>query len=706
MKANILVVEDESIVAQDLQFTLEDLGYDALETANCGELAIHKAALHQFDLILMDIRLIGDMDGITTATIIRQRFDVPVVYLTAHADENTLARAKITAPYGYLIKPFDREELNTTIEIALYKHQQYQQLKRNAQWLTTVLSSISDGVIATDERGYITFLNPAAEDLIGCSFKQVLSRPCADFFKLSSGNIGEILPDYVAETLKTKTQYHLQKNTLLSKKDGKKIYVNGTIAPITNGQDLPEIYSSECPEQNLIGTVIIFQDITDKTLAVQTLHRKAFYDSLTNLPNRDWYNERLTDAVERVRRNPRYMFAVLLLDLDRFKTINDTLGHPVGDKLLIATAKRLNSALRSFDTVARMGGDEFAILLEDLHNPKESCQVAQRIIDRLASPFIIDGHEIITKCSIGIVLSSSNYQQHNDDFIRDADIAMYNAKAEGGCYKIFNTKMRLQIVEANKLENELRIAIAEKQLSVYYQPILALPDQEIIGFEALVRWIHPHQGLIYPGQFVPLAEEAGLIVEIDLWVLEAACRQSKIWSQQGIYAPGSTISVNLSSRHFAKPDCITRIKNILCKTQTSPQNIKLEITETVLIEKTTSTAKMLADLKSLGFGLSLDDFGTGYSSLSYLQQFPLDVLKIDRSFVSNLHQNSKNATIAKAMIDIAHQLDLVVIAEGVETSAELEFLLDNQCDRVQGYLFSPPLSIADLEKLEIEKITW
>ena len=703
MKANILVVEDESIVAQDLQFTLEDLGYDAFETANCGESAIHKVALHQFDLILMDIRLIGEMDGITTATIIRQRFDIPVVYLTAHADEDTLSRAKITAPYGYLIKPFDREELNTTIEIALYKHQQHQQLKQNAQWLTTVLNSISDGVIATDDRGYITFLNPAAEKLIGCSFKQVLSKPYVEFFKLTSGNVGESLPDYVAETLKTKTQYHLQKNTLLTKNDGKKIYVNGTIAPI-NSQDLPKIYSSDC-QHNPIGTVIIFQDITDKTIAVQNLHRKAFYDSLTNLPNRDWYNERLTDAVERVRRNPKYIFAVLLLDLDRFKTINDTLGHTVGDNLLIATAKRLNSAVRRFDTVSRMGGDEFAILLEDLNSPRESCKVAQRIIDRLASPFIIDGHEINIQCSIGIVLSSDCHLQ-NDDFIRDADIAMYNAKAEGGCYKIFNTEMRLQIVEANELENELRIAIAEKQLSVYYQPILALPSQEIVGFEALVRWIHPEKGLIFPGKFIPLAEETGLIIEIDLWVLETACYQSKIWSQQGIYPAGSTISVNLSSRHFTKPDCITRIQNILRKTQTSPQKIKLEITETILIETTASTTKMLAELRALGFGLSLDDFGTGYSSLSYLQQFPLDVLKIDRSFVSNVHQNPKNATIAKATIDIAHQLDLTVVAEGVETAAELEFLLDNQCDRVQGYLFSPPLSLSDLKKLKIEKVTW
>ena len=561
-------------------------------------------------------------------------------------------------------------------------------------------------MIATDERGCITFLNPAAEKLIGCSFKQALGKQYLQVFQLTSANSQQLLEDYVTKVVETKVQQHLPKDVLLVKQNGKKIYVSGTIAAIIDCQTEPlEIHESNNLEDKLTGTVIVFQDITDRTLAVQTLHRKAFYDSLTNLPNRDWYHERLTDAVERVKRNPGYMFAVLLLDLDRFKTINDSLGHPVGDKLLMAAAKRISGAVRSFDTVARLGGDEFAILLEDLHHPQESCRVAQRIIDRLALPFIIDEHEISTKCSIGIVLSSNHYLK-NEDLIRDVDIAMYSAKAEGGCYKIFNSQMRLQIVETNKLENELRVAIAEKQLSTYYQPVVSLPSQEIIGFEALVRWIHPEKGLISPGSFIPVAEETGLIIEIDLWMLESACQQSKIWLQQKLYPANSTISINLSSRHFAKPDFISRIRSIINKTQISPQKIRLEITETVLIEKTVPTAKILAELKALGFGLSLDDFGTGYSSLSYLQQFPLDVLKIDRSFVSNLHQNSKNATIAKAMIDIAHQLSLTVVAEGVESAAELEFLLNNGCDSVQGYLFSPPLTAGDLEKLEIKKVNW
>ena len=701
MKANILIVEDESIVAQDLQFILEDLGYNASETANSGELAIQKAAQINPDLILMDIRILGEIDGITTAQRILQQFDIPVVYLTAYADDDTIARAKLTSPYGYIIKPFEERELRTTIEIALYKHQQEKQLKENSQWLKTVLNSIGDGVIATDDQGTVIFLNPAAEELTGWSLKQAVGRKSAEVFQIVDATTRKTLADPVVKVLKTGETFHLPKDILLIKQDGQEICVNDSIAPIVSHQGIVPLDDSQ---GNLVGTVIIFRDVTEQRLAVQNLHRKAFYDSLTNLPNRDWFIERLTDAVERVKRNPDYLFAVLFLDLDRFKIINDSLGHPVGDKLLVAVAKRLLQAVRSFDTVARLGGDEFAIILESLHNPHESCKVAQRIQQELSAPFMIDGQEILTNCSIGIVLSSIDHQKI-DDLMRDADIAMYRAKEQGrGCYEIFDTEMRLQVLATSRLENELRVAIAENQLIVHYQPIVSLPTQEITGFEALVRWQHPQKGLISPSEFIPLAEEMGLIITIDLWVLREACCQLKIWQEQDFYSSSITISVNLSSRHFRQPDCLDEIEKIIDEMKIEPSCIKLEITETTLLENTALAAAILAKIKALGIALSLDDFGTGYSSLSYLQQFPLDVLKIDRCFVRNLHQNTKNATIAKALIEIAHQLDLTVVAEGVETEAELAFLSQHSCDGIQGYFFSPPLGITELSKLEIEKV--
>ena len=700
MKANILIVEDESIVAQDLQFTLEDLGYNASETANTGELALQKAAQLNPDLILMDIRLIGEMDGIETATAILQQFDIPVVYLTAHADEDTLARVKQTSPYGYIVKPFDERKLHTTIEIALCKYGLERQLKENVQWLKTVLNSIGDGVITTDKQGYITLLNPAAEKLTGWSLKDAQGRYSDEVFQIINGNTRKTFPNPVAKVRETGESFHLPEDILLINKNGQEIPINNSIAPIIHHRGIAPLADAQ---EKLVGTVIIFRDATEQKLAAQNLHRKAFYDSLTNLPNRDWFTERLTDAVERVKRNPNYLFAVMFLDLDRFKLVNDSLGHPVGDGLLIAVAARLTKSVRSFDTVARLGGDEFAIILESLQQPHESCKVAQRILKELSTPFKIDGHEIITSSSIGIVLSSRDNRQV-EDLIRDADIAMYRAKEKGrGRYEIFDAQMRQQVVEYSQLENELRIAIAQNQLIVYYQPIVSLPQQKINGFEALVRWLHPKKGLISPAKFIPIAEETGLIMDIDLWVLKEACRQLKIWQKQDTYSYSLTVSVNLSSKHFVQSDCVEQIKAILDELEIEPSCIKLEITESILIENASSATKTISELKDLGIALSLDDFGTGYSSLSYLQQFPLDVLKIDRCFVTGLHQNTKNATIAKALIEIAHQLNLTVVAEGVETEEELAFLSLHSCDTVQGYFFSPPVTTTEVEKLAIAK---
>ena len=696
MKANIFIVEDESITAQDLQFTLEDLGYGVSGIANSGELAIQRVSEHQPDLILMDIRIIGELDGIATAEIISQRFDIPIIFLTAHSDDETLTRVIQTSPYGYVVKPFEEKELRTTIEIGLYKYQQEQQLKKNVDWLKTVLTSIGDGVITSDSQGDVTFLNPAAETITSFSYKEVLGKRATEVFVLIDAKTRTVLENPLDKAIETKNTFQLPKDALLIKGDGTEIYVSGSISPIINCKDA---FCTDNPDRNASGTVMIFQDVTEKKLAAQNLHRKAYYDSLTNLPNRDWFTERLTDAVERVKRNPDYKFAVLYLDLDNFKKVNDCLGHLVGDRLLVAVAQRLSQVFRSFDTVARLGGDEFAIILESLQNSQQSCKVAKRVIKSLSDPFIIEGNTISAGCSIGIVANTAGYKI--DELIRNADIAMYRAKAKGESYEVFDAQMHQQVVGAFQLENELQTAIANDRLTVYYQPIVALPTKEIAGFEALVRWNHPQKGLVAPAEFIPIAEETGLITQIDLWVLRQACQQLAIWQETERYSSDITVSVNFSSRHFIRPDLVDKVAAILAETKIEPSRIKLEITETTLIDNTVSAANILARLKALGVSLSLDDFGTGYSSLSYLQQFPLDVLKIDRCFVRELDCNSKNATITKALIEIAHQLKLKVIAEGVETEEELAFLSQNSCDSIQGYFFSPPLCITELENLAI-----
>ena len=701
MKTKILIVEDESIIAQDLQSILEGLGYDASEIATSGESALQKVDTFNPDLVLMDIRITGNLDSMHIAKIILQRFDIPVVYSIAHSNEDLLAKAKTINPYDYVLKPFDARELCISVETAIRRHSLEKKLKDNPWWFKTVLDSIGDGVISTDLQGYISFLNPTAENLTGWLLSEAIGKKATEVFKLLDPDTRQILSNPISQVLKTGRSFNLPQDTLLIQKDGREIYINDNVSPII---DRSGITSPNDSKTKLLGTVVVFQDVTQEKLATKILRHKAFNDYLTNLYNREWFLDKLTNGVERVKRNSNCLFAVLFLDLDRFKKINDNLGHIIGDKLLVAVAQRLLKAVRSTDTVSRIGGDEFAIILENMQATSESYDVAQRIIQELSKPFVVENNEVFTGTSIGIVFSSPHYQTA-EDMLRDADTAMYRAKERGGnSYEVFNTYTRLQTIAASQLETELRVAVEESELNqliVYYQPIVSLSASKIIGFEALVRWIHPTRGLISPIDFIGVAEETGLITKLDLMVLRLACRQLKAWQQNRSHSASLTMSVNLSSRHFTKSDCLQNIKAILAAEDVSPSQIKLEITETTLIANTSSVVQTLIELRKLGFALSLDDFGTGYSSLSYLQQLPLDVLKIDRCFVRDLHCNTKNAAITRALIEVAHQFNLTVVAEGVETEAELMFLSQNKCDKVQGYFFSPPRSATDLEDFKI-----
>ncbi|PSB01125.1 GGDEF domain-containing response regulator [Merismopedia glauca] len=688
MATSILIVEDEKIVARDLQLVLEDLGYSVPAIANTGELAIQKAFELKPDLILMDIRLLGEMDGISTAQIVVDQLDIPIVYLTAHSDETTLARAKLTHPYGYLIKPFEERELRAVIEIALYKHEMECRLKENAQWLSTVLNSIGDAVLTTDAEGRITMLNAVAEKLTGWSCEEALNRPSTDVFNLIHEASRKIVSNPINEAISTQKIVMLPPLTLLVRKDGIEIPIEDSVAPIT-------LHKGTAPIQDgkgqITGAVVIFRDVTQQRLSAKKLHRHAFYDDLTNLPNRAWFRERLTDAVERVKRQPDYLFAVLLLDLDRFKVVNDSLGHAAGDQLLIAVAERLTKACRIVDTISRLGGDEFAILLEFLKTEQEAAHVAQRIHRELSLPFYLEGQEVFTNASIGIVSSSAGYEQI-EELIRDADIAMYRAKAQGkGSYQVFDTQMRDQIVAASRLERDLRHALEREQLEVYYQPIVSLVTQETIGFEALVRWNHPQRGIVSAAEFVPIAEETGLSILMDWWVLKEACTQMKRWQQQYPERSNLTISVNLSGKQIIQPNLVEYISQILADTDLNPQCLTLEITETAIIEKPELAINTLGKLKELGIRLSLDDFGTGYSSLSYLQRFPVNSLKIDRSFVNRMDVDSDSLEIVRAMILLGKTLGMTVVAEGIETPAQLNLLQQMDSNHGQGYYFAKPL---------------
>jgi diguanylate cyclase (GGDEF)-like protein len=416
----------------------------------------------------------------------------------------------------------------------------------------------------------------------------------------------------------------------------------------------------------------------------------AFHDSLTGLPNRAMFTELLKAEIETSKRNRDHLFAVLFLDLDRFKNINDSLGHTYGDLLLVAFAERLERTLRPVDTLARFGGDEFAILISGIVDTTDAVRVSERIHAELSQPFDLDRNSAFATASIGIALSSSGYDRP-EDILRDADIAMYRAKENGKArYEMFDQGMHARAVSRLQLESDLRQAVEQKEFSVYYQPIMALETGRLAGFEALVRWNHPRRGIVGPADFVPVAEETGLIVPIGEWVLEEACKKVKEWQTSSPGHRGLSLSVNLSARQVAQPDLVERIQLALDHSKLHPHFLKLELTESVVMENAETAAQMLKRLRTLGVQLSIDDFGTGYSSLSYLHRFPVNYLKIDRSFVMRMTTEDDNA-IVKTISTLAHNLGMEVIAEGIETDEQYRELKALGCEYGQGYLFSRPV---------------
>jgi diguanylate cyclase (GGDEF)-like protein len=443
---------------------------------------------------------------------------------------------------------------------------------------------------------------------------------------------------------------------------------------------------------NRVRVVVAHEDITQRKMAEEQLLHDAFHDALTDLPNRALFMDRLRRAILRANRQENYRFAVLFLDLDGFKVVNDSLGHATGDQLLIAIGRRLELGMRRGDTLTRLGGDEFAILADDIHDVNDAILLAERVRNDLKAPFNLGRHEVFATASIGIALGSKDYERP-EDLLRDADTAMYRAKAQGKEHHVvFDTAMHTSVVERLRLETDLRRAIERCEFQVHYQPIVALRTGRIAGFEALLRWDHPERGPIAPSVFIPLVEETGLILPLGLWVLRAACRQLHAWQERAPELSELRMSVNLSSKQLAQPDLTEQIDQILEETGVAPGDLKLEITESVIMEHPQSAAEVLQRLKDRGIRLSLDDFGTGYSSLSYLHRFPFDTLKVDRSFVSRLDVEDGDPVIVRTIVNLAHNLGMHVIAEGVETEGQVERLRDMGCQYAQGYYFSRPVN--------------
>ncbi len=443
--------------------------------------------------------------------------------------------------------------------------------------------------------------------------------------------------------------------------------------------------------------IIVIRNITERKLAEEQLRFDALHDKLTSLSNRTLFLDRLNFLLERTKRHPDYLFAVLFIDIDRFKVVNDSLGHLSGDQLLITIADRLKRCLRTMDTVARLGGDEFTVILDDIQNIKEAIIVAQRIQSFLSTPINLEGQDIFVTASIGITINSISHQKP-EDLLREADTAMYRAKTDGRArYEIFNKDMHIRAMNFFNLEAELRRALKENEFQLYYQPIIALAEKKIMRMEALIRWIHPKRGIVPPLEFIPFAEETGLILGIGEWVLKTACLQNKAWHDSGFKNVG--VAVNFSALQFERQSFPQIIKKILKETKMDGLTIEIEITESTAMKDINYTIMILKELKSLGIRISIDDFGVGYSSLSCLKTFPIDSLKIDRSFIKDIPSNAHNTAITTAIIALAHNLGLQVCAEGIEFANQYTFLENFYCDEGQGYLFSKPLPVAEATKI-------
>lgn len=457
---------------------------------------------------------------------------------------------------------------------------------------------------------------------------------------------------------------------------------------------------------SLVTEIELRSDLSQKRQTQEHLLYSTLHDALTGLPNRSLFTERLRHAMRRAARHPEDLFAVLFLDLDRFKDVNDNLGHFAGDELLRAVARRLEACLRPEDTVARLSGDEFAILLESITEASDAGRVAERIEEALSFPINLAGSEVITSASMGIVTSSMAHDQP-EQLLRSADMAMYRAKAAGRArYEMFDRTMHTDALARLQLETDLRRAVELGEFRLHYQPLVSLKTGRITGLEALVRWEHPSRGLVHPGDFIPIAEETGLIVPMGRWVLDEACRRMKEWQESHPRTEPLTIGVNLSAKQFSQPDIVDQIGSAVSASGINPRTLRIEITESAIIDKGTSSANVLQKIRDLGVQIYLDDFGTGYSSLSYLHGLPIDAIKIDRAFVSNMDTDEKNLRLVRTILTLAEIVGVRAEAEGISTAEQLRELRSLNCEQGQGYLFSAPITIEAVHEVLTADPIW
>ncbi|HEX8845408.1 MAG TPA: EAL domain-containing protein [Pyrinomonadaceae bacterium] len=696
-KARILIADDDEGIREVLQELLGGV-YDCT-TVSSAEEALSVVGGGNFDLVLSDI-MMGGITGLEMVPqVLEQSPDTVVIMISGEQNIESAIEALRAGAFDYITKPFDLAHVEAAVKRAL-DHQELRRSKRYYetfleemvrqrtadlnkanQTLSVLIEASPLAIFVLNTQGDVSLWNPAAERMFGWSAEEVLNHP----FQLAPGEKGEAFETRFAEALQGKSIANYE--TRRRKKDGAPIDVNVWTATLRN------------PDGEVSGIMAIVADITERKQAEEKIQYLAYHDTLTGLPNRVSFEERLAEAITRAEETSAPL-AVMFLSLDRFKKFNDTLGHIVGDQLLRSVAGRLSASMREGDTLARFASDEFAFLLNGTNNAEAVAEMAGNFQSVLETPFEVDDQELYVTASLGIGLYPHDAPDAQG-LLKNAGAALYRAKQLGGHnYQFYTADMNERALKRLALENQMRWALERKEFRVYYQPQISLDTGQVTGMEALARWQHPEMGLISPSEFIPLAEDTGLIEPLGEWVLRTACAQTKAWQDVGFR--DLHVAVNLSPRQFQQPDLLSMIERQLRETGLNPGCLELEVTESSVMKNTESAISTLSELKAMGIKISIDDFGSGYSSLSYLKHLPIDVLKIDQSFVRDMTADPKDAAIVMAIVQLAHSLQLKVNAEGVETEEQLRFLRLLRCDEMQGYLFCEPIPGEEFENILLE----
>ncbi|MEJ2246972.1 MAG: EAL domain-containing protein [Acidobacteriota bacterium] len=676
----LLVIDDNPLNCDRTVRGLSREGFRVSSVEN-GRSALKWIDKNRVDLILLSLEM-PNQNGFTALRVLRERYDparLPIIVVTDKTGSKNAVNALNAGANDYFTKSVDFAILLARIQAQLSRKHAEEALRESEARYALAALGANDGLWDWNFTTNEIYFSPRWKSMLGWEENEIENKPDEWFRRIHPDDADRVRAD-IAAHLKEQTQ-HYEGEYRIQHRDGHYLWMLGRGIAIRGDN------GKAC---RMAGSQT---DITQGKVV----------DVLTGLPNRVLFMDRLGRSFRRAKRSKNKSFALIFLDLDSFKLINDSLGHLIGDQMLVTIAGRLETTVRSCDTisrlgqnhtVARLGGDEFTILLEDVSSSDEAIRVAERISNELSEPFIVNNQELIPTASIGIAMYNQGYQTP-DELLRDADTAMYSAKALGkGRYEIFDSNMRANTVARLQMEGEMRRGMEEQEFEVYYQAVVSLQTEKILGFEALVRWNHSNRGMIPTNEFVLVAEETGLDVSLGQWVFETACQQARIWQTRFTETDPLSIHINLSARHFLQPDLIQRCRSVLIKTQLSHSSLVLELNENAMMSDPETAINAMRQLKSLGVKLALDDFGTGYSSLSYLHRFPLDSLKIDRSFVARMMEDDE---IVHTIITLGRNLGIQVIAEGVETVEQLEKLrqMGMGCEYAQGYIFSIPVKASE-----------